>query len=180
MPIKEAQTFGYLVTAQEIEELLSEYSSIVSRHLEEHASVRQEQRRRRSSVISLTADQALNLGVIADALSDEEDGSTGASSAGSGPGEVSVIPKKVHVPLRGTRPPSIDDEFPNLRGHTQLDDDFDLYEYLGDDSWGLVFMHPGAYLIKYGSRGNDFIDVTLSNTCTHLVYLCSFRPTLCG
>ena len=170
MPIKEAQTFGYLVTAQEIEELLSEYSSIVSRHLEEHASVRQEQRRRRSSVISLTADQALNLGVIADALSDEEDGSTGASSAGSGPGEVSDIPKKVHVPLRGTRPPSIDDEFPNLRGHTQLDDDFDLYEYLGDDSWGLVFMHPGAYLIKYGSsRGNDFIDVTLSNTCTHLV-----------
>ena len=52
MPIKEAQTFGYLVTAQEIEELLSEYSSIVSRHLEEHASVRQEQRRRRSSVIT--------------------------------------------------------------------------------------------------------------------------------
>lgn len=156
MPIKEGQTFGYLVTAQEIEELLSEYSSIVSRHLEEHASVRQEQRRRRSSVISLTAEQALDLEVIADALSDEEeDGSPGASSAGSGPGEVSNIPKKVHVPLRGTRPPSIDDEFPNLRGHTQLDDDFDLYEYLGGDSWGLVFMHPGEYLIKHGSRGNE-------------------------
>ena len=168
MPIKEAQTFDYLVTAQEIEELLSEYSSIVSRHLEEHASVRQEQqRRRRSSVISLTADQALNLGVIADALSDEEDDSSsgGGISAGSEEGgAVSNIPKKVHVPLRGTHPPSIDDEFPNLRGHTQLDDDFDLYEYLGDDSWGLVFMHPGEYLIKYGSRGNGFIDVTLSNT----------------
>ena len=101
MPIKEAQTFGYLVTAQEIEELLSEYSSIVSRHLEEHASVRQEQqRRRRSSVISLTADQALNLGVIADALSDEEDDSSsgGGISAGSEEGgAVSNIPKKVHV-----------------------------------------------------------------------------------
>lgn len=146
MPIKEAQTFGYLVTAQEIEDLLSEYSSIVSQHLEEHASVRQLQRKRRSSVISLTADQALNLGVIADALSDEEDGSSnsGGISAGSEEGGlVSNFPKKVHVPLRGTRPPSIDDEFPNLRGHTQLDDDFDLYEYLGDDSWGLVFMHPG-------------------------------------
>lgn len=171
MPIKEAQTFGYLVTAHEIEELLSEYSSIVSRHLEEHASVQQEQRKRRSSVISFTAEQALNLGVIADALSDEEDDSTNSGSDGISAGSeeggaVSNIPKKVHVPLRGTRPPSIDDEFPNLRGHTQLDDDFDLYEYLGGDSWGLVFMHPGEYLNKYGSRGFVFIDLRhfLSNT----------------
>lgn len=149
MPIKEGrafQTFGYLVTAQEIAELLSEYSSIVSQHLEEHASVRQEQRRRQSSVISLTAEQAFDLGVIANALSDEENVSTSASGGSAAAGEreaISDVPQKVHVPLRGTRPPSIDDEFPNLRGHTQLDDDFDLYEYLGDDSWGLVFMHPG-------------------------------------
>lgn len=152
MPIKEGQTFGYLVTAQEIEDLLSEYSSIVSRHLEEHASVRQEQRKRSSSVISLTAEQAFDLGVIADALSDDEDGgSSGGSAAKGGRGAISDVPQKVHVPLRGTRPPSIDDEFPNLRGHTQLDDDFDLYEYLGDDSWGLVFMHPGEYLYSWSS-----------------------------
>lgn len=30
-------------------------------------------------------------------------------------------------------------------GSTQDKDDFDLYDYLGNDSWGLVFMHPGDF-----------------------------------
>ena len=30
-------------------------------------------------------------------------------------------------------------------GATQDKEKFDLYEYLGDESWGIVFMHPGDY-----------------------------------
>jgi len=41
--------------------------------------------------------------------------------------------------------PTIGDAFPNLKGSTQFDDDFDLYEYIGNDKWGLVFMHPGDF-----------------------------------
>mmetsp|Transcript_55252 Transcript_55252/g.134221 ORF Transcript_55252/g.134221 Transcript_55252/m.134221 type:complete len:237 (+) Transcript_55252:100-810(+) len=40
--------------------------------------------------------------------------------------------------------PSINENFPNLKGSTQNTDNFDLYDYLGD-SWGLVFMHPGDF-----------------------------------
>eukprot|EP00980_Cylindrotheca_fusiformis_P028171 scaffold22585_cov149-Cylindrotheca_fusiformis.AAC.1 len=40
--------------------------------------------------------------------------------------------------------PSIGDVFPNLKGSTQFDDDFDLYEHLGEN-WGLIFMHPGDF-----------------------------------
>lgn len=40
--------------------------------------------------------------------------------------------------------PNIGDVFPNLIGSTQYDDNFDLYEHVGD-SWGLVFMHPGDF-----------------------------------
>lgn len=36
-------------------------------------------------------------------------------------------------------------QFPNLKGATQSASDFDLYEYLGEDSWGVVFMHPGTF-----------------------------------
>ena len=39
---------------------------------------------------------------------------------------------------------TLGDPFPNLVGSTQMTDDFDLYEYLGD-SWGVVFMHPGDF-----------------------------------
>jgi alkyl hydroperoxide reductase subunit AhpC len=39
---------------------------------------------------------------------------------------------------------TINDKFPNLKGSTQDTDSFDLYEYL-DNSWGLVFMHPGDF-----------------------------------
>jgi alkyl hydroperoxide reductase subunit AhpC len=41
--------------------------------------------------------------------------------------------------------PTIGDLFPNLKGSTQFDDDFDLYEYMGNDKWGLIFMHPGDF-----------------------------------
>ncbi|CAJ1962697.1 unnamed protein product [Cylindrotheca closterium] len=41
--------------------------------------------------------------------------------------------------------PTIGDVFPNLKGSTQLSDDFDLYEYIGNDKWGLIFMHPGDF-----------------------------------
>jgi len=41
--------------------------------------------------------------------------------------------------------PSIGDAFPNLEGSTQLDDNFDLYEHIGTENWGLVFMHPGDF-----------------------------------
>jgi hypothetical protein len=41
--------------------------------------------------------------------------------------------------------PTIGDLFPTLKGSTQMDDDFDLYEYMGNDKWGLIFMHPGDF-----------------------------------
>jgi len=41
--------------------------------------------------------------------------------------------------------PTINDKFPNLKGSTQDTDDFDLYEYIGEDSWACVFMHPGDF-----------------------------------
>ena len=39
---------------------------------------------------------------------------------------------------------SINDSFPNLRGETQTDPEFDLYAYFGE-SWGIIFMHPGDF-----------------------------------
>lgn len=42
------------------------------------------------------------------------------------------------------RGPTINDKFPNLRGATQSEENFDLYDYLGD-SWGIIFMHPGDF-----------------------------------
>eukprot|EP00551_Chaetoceros_affinis_P000318 CAMPEP_0203634332 /NCGR_PEP_ID=MMETSP0088-20131115/1333_1 /ASSEMBLY_ACC=CAM_ASM_001087 /TAXON_ID=426623 /ORGANISM="Chaetoceros affinis, Strain CCMP159" /LENGTH=202 /DNA_ID=CAMNT_0050487937 /DNA_START=23 /DNA_END=632 /DNA_ORIENTATION=- len=38
-------------------------------------------------------------------------------------------------------------QFPNLNGDTQDTSNFDLYEYLGNnnESWGIIFMHPGDY-----------------------------------
>lgn len=41
--------------------------------------------------------------------------------------------------------PTIGDTFPDLRGETQDTDNFSLYEYLGSNSWGIVFMHPGDF-----------------------------------
>ena len=41
--------------------------------------------------------------------------------------------------------PTINDKFPNLVGSTQDSNNFDLYEYLGDDSWAMIFMHPGDF-----------------------------------
>ncbi|KAL7493364.1 hypothetical protein ACHAWT_002427 [Skeletonema menzelii] len=41
--------------------------------------------------------------------------------------------------------PSIGDTFPDLQGETQHTDSFSLYEYLGNKSWGVVFMHPGDF-----------------------------------
>lgn len=41
--------------------------------------------------------------------------------------------------------PSIGDLFPNLKGSTQLSDTFDLYDYIGEDKWGMIFMHPGKF-----------------------------------
>lgn len=32
-----------------------------------------------------------------------------------------------------------------MKGATQYTDHFDLYDYLGDDSWACVFMHPGDF-----------------------------------
>ena len=39
---------------------------------------------------------------------------------------------------------SINDVFPNLVGETQLGP-FDLYDYIGESSWCIVFMHPGDF-----------------------------------
>lgn len=36
-------------------------------------------------------------------------------------------------------------QFPDLLGETQDTDNFSLYEYLGSNSWGIVFMHPGDF-----------------------------------
>ena len=36
-------------------------------------------------------------------------------------------------------------QFPNLVGATQDTDNFDLYQYIGNDSWALIFMHPGDF-----------------------------------
>jgi len=41
--------------------------------------------------------------------------------------------------------PTIGDTFPDLQGETQHTDMFSLYEYLGNKSWGVVFMHPGDF-----------------------------------
>ena len=44
--------------------------------------------------------------------------------------------------------PSIGDLFPNLKGSTQLSDEFDLYDYLEEKSWGMIFMHPGKLVVR--------------------------------
>jgi len=36
-------------------------------------------------------------------------------------------------------------QFPDLQGETQHTDAFSLYDYLGNKSWGIVFMHPGDF-----------------------------------
>ncbi|KAL3943723.1 MAG: hypothetical protein SGBAC_002193 [Bacillariaceae sp.] len=41
--------------------------------------------------------------------------------------------------------PTIGNTFPNLKGSTQFNDDFDLYKHIGDANWGLIFMHPGDF-----------------------------------
>jgi len=41
--------------------------------------------------------------------------------------------------------PTIGDTFPDLQGETQHTDAFSLYDYLGNKSWGIVFMHPGDF-----------------------------------
>ena len=51
---------------------------------------------------------------------------------------------KSSSPTNGVRP-SIGDLFPNLKGSTQLSDTFDLYDYIGKDKWGMIFMHPGKF-----------------------------------
>ena len=48
--------------------------------------------------------------------------------------------------------PSIGDLFPNLKGSTQLSDEFDLYDYLAEKSWGMIFMHPGKLVVRLKSK----------------------------
>ncbi|KAL7563466.1 hypothetical protein ACA910_004651 [Epithemia clementina (nom. ined.)] len=40
---------------------------------------------------------------------------------------------------------NLHDTFPNLEGESHDNPNFELYEYLGNDSWGLIFMHPGDF-----------------------------------
>lgn len=63
---------------------------------------------------------------------------------------------------------TINDKFPNLVGETQDTKDFDLYSYLGDESWGIVFMHPGDFTpvctTELGEAAAKKVDFESRNT----------------